>query len=114
MTPLHVEHAIVCAVSNAWFERDEPLWRAGLVVAAQMDRTLVACIYERLRELRDDVAREAFERRVSIGEVARERLGMLARKQLNAPRRSELVKPTTPQNAGIIEPRNDIAGIARQ
>ena len=74
MTPLHHEHAVVVALSNAWHERDPLLWYVGLELSKALDRTLLACIYARLREVRDDVAREAFARRVSIGEVARERL----------------------------------------
>ena len=77
MTPLHDEHAAVVAIANAWFTRDRELWYAGLELAKCLDRTLLACVYQRLREVRDDVAREAFTRQTPVAEVARERLDRL-------------------------------------
>jgi hypothetical protein len=74
ITEAHAEHALVVAISNAWFERDPQLWYVGLELSKALDRTLLACIYQRLREVRDDVARQAFTEQRSIAEVARERL----------------------------------------
>ncbi len=87
MTIAHAEHAVVVDISEAWFERDSDLWYVGLELAKALDRTLLACVYQRLREVRDDVAREAFTRRVPIGQVARERL---ARLRCHMPEMTEL------------------------
>lgn len=74
MTPLHAEHAAVVAISNRLFEVDEVAWRVMLARAHRLDITLLALIYHRLREVRDDVARQAFSEQRTIADVARERL----------------------------------------
>ena len=98
MTTAHAEHAIVAELSNAWFALDPTLWYVGLELAKALDRTLLACIYGRLREVRDDVAREAFTRRLSIGQVARERL---ARLRCHTPEMTELTDRQTLEESRV-------------
>lgn len=67
---IHTEHARISAISNLWHARYPAEWRRMLAVANLLDVPLLALIYQRLRELQDGVAREAFERQEDFGVVA--------------------------------------------
>ncbi len=90
MTPLHTEHAAVVTIANRLFEVDEVAWRVMLARAHRLDVTLLALIYHRLREVRDDVARQAFSEQRSIAEVARERLAAAREMKPDKPYRSQV------------------------
>lgn len=62
ITVIHREHARISAISNLWFARHPEAWRRLLAVANTLDVPLLALIYQRLRELQDAAAREAFTR----------------------------------------------------
>ena len=67
---IHMEHAKLSAISNIWHARYPAQWRRMLAIANLLDVPLLALVYQRLRELQDATAREAFERQEDAGVVA--------------------------------------------
>lgn len=66
---IHTEHATISTISNLWFAHYPDEWRRMLAVANALDVPLLALIYQRLRELRDAAARDAFTRQADFGVV---------------------------------------------
>jgi ATP-dependent protease HslVU (ClpYQ) peptidase subunit len=62
------------AVSNRLWDRDKLAWLACLAQATAEGITLLDLIDRRLRAVRDECAREAWDRRMTVAEVAHERL----------------------------------------
>jgi hypothetical protein len=73
MTSVHLKHAGVIWIADTLWNDGQAAWRELLRVSRLSDCTILALVYSRLRELRDDIAREAFTRQVPFGQVVAER-----------------------------------------
>lgn len=63
MIVIHMDHEKLTTISKLWCKRYPARWARLQAVANLLDVPLFSLIYQRLRELQDAAAREAFERK---------------------------------------------------
>lgn len=70
MTVIHSDQRALAIISNRWFAADEASWRALFAFAKRYALSFLTLIRQRMRVLRDLVARVAFERQQDLCVVA--------------------------------------------
>jgi hypothetical protein len=70
VTVIHSDQRALAIISNRWFAADEASWRALFAFAKRYALSFLTLIRQRMRVLRDLVARVAFERQQDLCVVA--------------------------------------------